>query len=186
VTRLSIPYSILLAVVGTGTFESLVQPLRTELDGYIMTLEAKPGCVLYNALSRVYMEKMLATAATLEAKATLFSASNTCLVHHVTDTIKTTVEKWIAIMKQFKLPDQLVAPIDELEVQPMLVRNIEEAKEVLGPLIRHLISVIDHFGERLKTEDVYQKQLELALMIGSLLADKKLQYFKVFFYAIAS
>ena len=45
--------------------------------------------------------------------------------------------------------------------------------------IRNLIARVEHIGERIKTEDVYQRQMELALQIHRLCSKQKLQYLKV-------
>ncbi len=42
-----------------------------------------------------------------------------------------------------------------------------------------LIDRLDHIGERIKTEDVYQRQMELALTIHRLVSQKKIEYMKV-------
>ena len=42
-----------------------------------------------------------------------------------------------------------------------------------------LIDRLDHIGERIRTEDVYQRQMELALTINRLVSQKKTEYMKV-------
>ena len=42
-----------------------------------------------------------------------------------------------------------------------------------------MILYLEHTAERLKTGDSHQKQLELAHLIGTMLAGQKLQYLKV-------
>ena len=45
--------------------------------------------------------------------------------------------------------------------------------------LSNLIDRLDHIGERIKTEDVYQRQMELALTIHRLVSQKKTEYMKV-------
>ena len=42
-----------------------------------------------------------------------------------------------------------------------------------------LIDRLDHIGERIRTEDVYQRQMELALTINRLVSQKRTEYMKV-------
>ena len=44
--------------------------------------------------------------------------------------------------------------------------------------IGSLLSLFEYYQERIRAADIYEKQLQLALEIGSLFAKKKLQYFK--------
>ena len=45
--------------------------------------------------------------------------------------------------------------------------------------VRKLTDRLEHIGERIKTEDVYQRQMELALTIHRLCSKKKTEYMKV-------
>ena len=45
--------------------------------------------------------------------------------------------------------------------------------------LNKLIDRLDHIGERIRTEDVYQRQMELALTINRLVSQKKTEYMKV-------
>ena len=45
--------------------------------------------------------------------------------------------------------------------------------------LRKLVDRLEHIGERIKTEDVYQRQMELALTIHKLCSKKKTEYMKV-------
>ena len=45
--------------------------------------------------------------------------------------------------------------------------------------LRKLMDRLEHIGERIKTEDVYQRQMELALTIHRLVSKKKTEYMKV-------
>ena len=45
--------------------------------------------------------------------------------------------------------------------------------------IRYLLARLEHIGERIKTEDVYQRQMELALQIHRLCSKKRIEYMKV-------
>ena len=47
-----------------------------------------------------------------------------------------------------------------------------------------LIDRLDHIGERIKTEDVHQRQMELALKIHRLVSQKRTEYMKVRNYTI--
>ena len=42
--------------------------------------------------------------------------------------------------------------------------------------LNKLIDRLDHIGERIRTEDVYQRQMELALTINRLVSQKKTDY----------
>ena len=44
--------------------------------------------------------------------------------------------------------------------------------------IGSLLTLFEYYQERIRAADIYEKQLQLALEIGSLFANKKLQYFK--------
>ena len=45
--------------------------------------------------------------------------------------------------------------------------------------LNRLIDRLEHIGERIRTEDVYQRQMELALTINRLVSQKKTEYMKV-------
>ena len=45
--------------------------------------------------------------------------------------------------------------------------------------LNKLIDRLEHIGERIRTEDVYQRQMELALTINRLVSQKKTEYMKV-------
>ena len=45
--------------------------------------------------------------------------------------------------------------------------------------LNKLIDRLDHIDERIRTEDVYQRQMELALTINRLVSQKKTEYMKV-------
>ena len=47
--------------------------------------------------------------------------------------------------------------------------------------LEQLLRIFNHCSDRLKSEDVYHRQLDLALKIGKIMSTKKLQYFKVTF-----
>ena len=49
----------------------------------------------------------------------------------------------------------------------------------LDSILEQLIKLIEHFMERMKTNDLQQEQLELAYLIGSLWGQKKVKYYMV-------
>ena len=57
--------------------------------------------------------------------------------------------------------------------------NINTLGSDLDDNLNKLIDRLDHIGERIRTEDVYQRQMELALTINRLVSQKKTEYMKV-------
>ena len=57
--------------------------------------------------------------------------------------------------------------------------NQEDVKG-LDSILEQLIKLIEHFMERMKTNDLQQEQLELAYLIGSLWGQKKVKYYMVY------
>ena len=57
--------------------------------------------------------------------------------------------------------------------------NINTLGSDLDDDLNKLIDRLDHIGERIRTEDVYQRQMELALTINRLVSQKKTEYMKV-------
>lgn len=46
-------------------------------------------------------------------------------------------------------------------------------------MLERLLLTFNNCRDRLKSEDIYHRQLDLALKIGKVMSGKKLQYFKV-------
>ena len=100
-----------------------------------------------------------------------FSPSNLCIVDHVILIIYKRVEYWKKVQKDHQIPwsiDENTQKVSEIAIQQV------EA------ILKELIWNLQHFGDKLKMDDITQKQLELAQMISSLLTDRKLDYLKVF------
>ena len=57
--------------------------------------------------------------------------------------------------------------------------NINHLGSDLDANLNKLIDRLEHIGERIRTEDVYQRQMELALTINRLVSQKKTEYMKV-------
>ena len=57
--------------------------------------------------------------------------------------------------------------------------NINTLGSDLDDNLNKLIDRLDHIGERIRTEDVYQRQMELALTINRLVSQKRTEYMKV-------
>ena len=57
--------------------------------------------------------------------------------------------------------------------------NINHLGSDLVDNLNKLIDRLEHIGERIRTEDVYQRQMELALTINRLVSQKKTEYMKV-------
>ena len=57
--------------------------------------------------------------------------------------------------------------------------NINTLGSDLDDNLNKLIDRLEHIGERIRTEDVYQRQMELALTINRLVSQKKTEYMKV-------
>ena len=57
--------------------------------------------------------------------------------------------------------------------------NIHHLGSSLVANLDKLIDKLEHIGERIRTEDVYQRQMELALTINRLVSQKKTEYMKV-------
>ena len=57
--------------------------------------------------------------------------------------------------------------------------NINHLGSDLVANLNKLIDRLEHIGERIRTEDVYQRQMELALTINRLVSQKKTEYMKV-------
>ena len=81
-------------------------------------------------------------------------------------------QKWIQIGK--RVPEAIVMENDNA---PATIKE-EDVKE-LESLLEQLIKLIEHFMERMKTNDLQQEQLELAYLIGSLWGQKKVKYYMV-------
>ena len=57
--------------------------------------------------------------------------------------------------------------------------NLNHLGSDLDANLNKLIDRLEHIGERIRTEDVYQRQMELALTINRLVSQKKTEYMKV-------
>ena len=57
--------------------------------------------------------------------------------------------------------------------------NINHLSSDIVDNLNKLIDRLEHIGERIRTEDVYQRQMELALTINRLVSQKKTEYMKV-------
>ena len=57
--------------------------------------------------------------------------------------------------------------------------NINHLDSYLVANLNKLIDRLEHIGERIRTEDVYQRQMELALTINRLVSQKTTDYMKV-------
>ena len=57
--------------------------------------------------------------------------------------------------------------------------NINHLGSDLVANLNKLIDRLEHIGERIRTEDVYQRQMELALTINRLVSQKRTEYMKV-------
>ena len=63
--------------------------------------------------------------------------------------------------------------------------NINTLGSDLDDNLNKLIDRLDHIGERIRTEDVYQRQMELALTINRLVSQKKTEYMiKIFYFRL--
>ena len=74
-----------------------------------------------------------------------------------------------------------VRKTDELLLNqtPRKVISSKELRQYCIDDLLRLIDRLDHIGERIKTEDVHQRQMELALQIHRLVSQKKTEYMKV-------
>lgn len=160
-----------------------MSPLCLELESYLVMLETKPHFVMYKALTETYITKMQATCEQLKAIANseAFSASNMCLVQRVIADLNQSGLALRDIGENHGFPDEFSADLPSSS-QPILgpEKKLPHAAAVeMAAILKQLIWLINHFGERLKTTDFQQDQLELAHVIGVLLANRKLAYFKV-------
>ena len=79
-------------------------------------------------------------------------------------------ERLIKTAKKFHLPG---------EIEPgSFIDDLESVTSELTTTANNLLTTFSHYGDRLKTEDVYHRQMDLALKISKALAGKKLRYFK--------
>ena len=81
--------------------------------------------------------------------------------------------------KNWKEIEQRVPEIVEMK-DDSIPKNVnkEDVKNVQS-LVEHLIKLIQHFMERMKTNDLHQEQMELAYVIGSLWGQRKVKYYMV-------
>ena len=93
-------------------------------------------------------------------------------LQHVVKCIISAKQNWIEIEK--KVPEIVVMENDNIPD----TLNKEDTKN-LQSLIEHLIKLIQHNVERMKTNDLQQEQLELAYVIGSLWGQRKVKYYMV-------
>lgn len=139
-------------------------------------LETKPQFVLYKAVTETYIAKMKATCEQLKAITNeAFSASNMCLVQRVIADLNKACVALRKIGEKYDFPDECSVPPEDLMQPEQKLPQVQEMEAIL----KQLIWLVDHFGERLKTTDIEQDQLELAHVIGVLLANRQLTYFKV-------
>ena len=81
-------------------------------------------------------------------------------------------ERLIKTARRFDLPG-------EIEPDSLIVQECDRITAELSATANGLLTTFTHYGDRLKTEDVYHRQMDLALKISKALAGKKLRYFKV-------
>ena len=68
---------------------------------------------------------------------------------------------------------------DLLDRIPRKSTNLNVLRQNCIEDLLRLIDRLDHIGERIKTEDVHQRQMELALKIHRLVSQKRTEYMKV-------
>ena len=144
--------------------------IETDIRNYLTALESKPKLVLVTCVFETYWELINKTSCKLSAKrqTEAFSAGNICIVDHVIEIMQKRVEQWKKVQADFNIP---------WEVNEDLSDYSPQAKQKIEALLKDLVWNLRHFAEKLKMEDIAQKELELAQMIGSLL--QKDEYFKV-------
>ena len=143
--------------------------IETDIRNYLTALESKPKLVLVTCVFETYWELINKTSCKLSAKrqTEAFSAGNICIVDHVIEIMQKRVEQWKKVQADFNIP---------WEVNEDLKDYSPQAKQKIEALLKDLVWNLRHFAEKLKMEDIAQKELELAQMIGSLL--QKDEYFK--------
>ena len=99
-----------------------------------------------------------------------FSPSNLCIVDHVIEIINKRVQYWKKVQKEHEIPWCIGE--EDYEVSEIACQQVEA-------ILKELIWNLQHFADKLKMDDIAQKELELAQMIGSLLTGQKAEYFKV-------
>ena len=155
-----------------ATFNEIVAPLIQELNAFLAALNANPVFVMTQILFQEYFAKLSDVINELVSKKDSFSPSNSCLIQHVTKNIMASKQKWKEIEK--RVPEAIAIADDDHG--PII--NREDVKN-LESLLENLIKLIEHFIERMKTNDLQQEQLELAYVIGSLWGQRKVKYYMV-------
>jgi len=144
--------------------------LLKELDAFRMTLNTNPVFVMTKILFKEYFAKISYVVDKLVSEKINFSSSNSCLIQHVAKNIMSVKQKWIEIGK--KVPEAIVMDDNN---SPATI-NQDDVKD-LDSILEQLIKLIEHFMERMKTNDLQKEQLELAHLIGSLWGQKKVKYY---------
>ena len=96
----------------------------------------------------------------------------------------TRLEKNIALLKKIYYKNIFILKLDIRRAdEPLIDRNQKKSVNMLRQNciedLLKLIDRLDHIGERIKTEDVHQRQMELALKIHRLVSQKRTEYMKV-------
>ena len=162
-----------------ATFNEIVAPLIQELNAFLAALHANPVFVMTQILFKEYFAKISDVVNELVSKKDSFSPSNSCLIQHVTKNIMASKQKWKEIEK--KVPEAIVIADHDDHDGPIIQ---EEDVKNLETLLENLIKLMEHFIERMKTNDLQQEQLELAYVIGSLWGQRKVKYYMVCTYLI--
>ena len=143
-----------------------------DIKNYLTALQSKPTLVLVTCVFVTYWDLLNTASCQLSAKrqTEAFSTSNICIVDHVIEIMQKRVEQWKKVQADFNVP---------WDVDEDLMEYSPQAKQKVEALLKDLIWNLHHFADKLKMEDIAQKELELAQLIGSLLVDQKTEYFKV-------
>ena len=143
-----------------------------DIKNYLTALQSKPTLVLVTCVFVTYWDLLNTASCQLSAKrqTEAFSTSNICIVDHVIEIMQKRVEQWKKVQADFNVP---------WDVDEDLMEYSPQAKQKVEALLKDLIWNLHHFADKLKMEDIAQKELELAQMISSLLVDQKTEYFKV-------
>ena len=157
--------------LGYEAYAEISKPLEDQLEIFLHTLKSNPKSVMVHVVFETFWEQLDKAVCQLSSKRDYaFSSSNLCIVDHVIQIINKRVEYWKKVQREHNIPWCIGE--EDYEVPEIAAQQVEA-------ILKELIWNLQHFADKLKMDDIAQKELELAQMIGSLLTGQKAEYFKV-------
>ena len=136
-----------------------------------------PQCLMFRDVWKALCTKIESTRKEFVTLASNFDA-NSCLILHLCRAISDVSKSIMDCVDRHDIPEL-----------PILGKEAEKEEGIDKTLINQLsaemgkiLGILEHFSDRLKSEDIYHRQLEVALSISKILSTKKFVYLKVVFW----